>query len=162
MKKIISLITIIGFWGCSIASYAIELPALPAQQAGNHSPFKFFISSEPDTQTFDSWKVDSGYSYAVFDNLNVYVGARVDNASNINQSGFLSGVSYQISPRFSVKSTLHAYSYTGQETREESKDAAISAEVSSRMKLTENLDVHATVDYQQWQQGVEFGLGFRF
>ncbi|EEY44804.1 hypothetical protein VMA_002876 [Vibrio mimicus VM223] len=42
------------------------------------------------------------------------------------------------------------------------KESAISAELTSRLKLKENLDLHATLDYQEWQQGVEFGIGFRF
>ncbi len=160
MKKIISscLISLVCL-GLSTNALAAFLPELPAHQTTPSSPFKFFISSEQDVQTFDSWKIDSGYSYSLFDNVDIYVGARVDNTSSENQSGFLSGVSYQISPRFSVKSTLHTSSYSNVE---EGKDTLISAEVSSRMILTENLDVHATLDYQEWQQGVEVGLGFRF
>ncbi|MGI1896695.1 ribonuclease regulator, partial [Vibrio campbellii] len=40
--------------------------------------------------------------------------------------------------------------------------SSLAAEVSSRVKITENLDLHATLDYQDWQQGFEVGLGFRF
>ncbi len=164
MKKIIrlcfTLVAIFGvIFGFSHAAYAVSLPELPSHQALLTSPFKFFISSEQDVQDFDSWKIDSGYSYSLFENVDIYVGARMDRNSADNQSGFLSGVSYQISPRFSVKSTLHSYSGNG---LEEGKESSISAEVSSRMRLTENLDVHATLDYQEWQQGVEVGLGFRF
>ncbi|MDW1838575.1 ribonuclease regulator, partial [Vibrio sp. Vb0718] len=28
--------------------------------------------------------------------------------------------------------------------------------------ITDKLDIHATLDYQDWQQGFEVGLGFRF
>ncbi len=160
MKKIIRA-SLLSFFilGVNAKAFATFLPTLPAHQATSSSPLKFFISSEQDLQTFDSWKIDSGYSYSLLDNLDIYIGARVDKTSAENQSGFLSGVSYQISPRFSVKSTLHTSSY---ESVEQGKDSSISAEVSSRMRLTENLDVHATLGYQEWQQGVEVGLGFRF
>ncbi|MDF4701671.1 ribonuclease regulator, partial [Vibrio parahaemolyticus] len=32
----------------------------------------------------------------------------------------------------------------------------------SRVKITDNLDLHATLDYQDLQPGFEVGLGFRF
>ncbi|NVD07469.1 hypothetical protein FCU94_11215 [Vibrio sp. JPW-9-11-11] len=138
--------------------FAAELPPLPAQQ--ERSPHKLFMFSESDQQDFDSWKIDGGYSYNLFDNLDLYVGARVNNSNNrINETGFLSGVSYQFTPRFSVKSTLHSYS---SEHKVDGKEASMAAEVSSRVKLTDNLDIHATLDYQEWQQGLEVGLGFRF
>jgi hypothetical protein len=54
---------------------------------------------------------------------------------------------------------LHSSS---EESVEDGKEKSLSAEVSSRLKLTENLDIHATLDYQEWQKGVEVGLGFRF
>ncbi|MEL7292145.1 MAG: hypothetical protein AAGJ78_12505 [Pseudomonadota bacterium] len=138
--------------------FAAELPPLPSQQ--ERSPHKLFMLSESDQQDFDSWKIDGGYSYNVFDKLDLYIGARVNNSHNkINETGFLSGVSYQFTPRFSVKSTLHSYN---DESSNEGKDSSIAAEVSSRVKLTDNIDIHATLDYQEWQKGVEVGLGFRF
>ncbi len=137
---------------------ATELPPLPSQQST--SPHKLFISSVNDQQDFDTWKVDGGYSYNVFDKIDLYVGARLNNGDRINETGFLSGVSYQVTPRVSVASTLH--SYTNESLVIDKRESAISAEVSSRVRLTENLDLHATLDYQEWQQEVEFGLGFRF
>ena len=137
--------------------FATELPPLPSQQA--QSPHKIFLSSENDQRDFDSWKIDGGYSYNVFDKIDLYVGARLNNNDKINETGFLSGVSYQVTPRVSVQSMLHSSS---EDTLEDGKDTRLSAEVSSRLKLTENLDIHATLDYQEWQKGVEVGLGFRF
>ncbi|MCW8332220.1 hypothetical protein J4N42_11495 [Vibrio sp. SCSIO 43135] len=134
---------------------AADLPVLPQHQAS--SPHKLFVSTEKDSSGFDTWKIDSGYAYNVFDKIDLYVGTRIDNARE-GESGFLSGVNYQVTERISVKSTLHSYSTVIEEERTDK----ISAEVSSRLKLTENLDLHATLDYQEWQQGVEFGLGFRF
>lgn len=153
MKIILSLSVLL----CACSSFAAELPALPAQQ--NTSPHKIFLSSENDHNDFDSWKIDGGYSYNIFSKVDLYVGARLNNNDKINETGFLSGVSYQVTPRFSVQSTLHSYN---DETVSEGKDSTIAAEVSSRMKLTENLDIHATLDYQEWQKGIEVGLGFRF
>ncbi|NOI78098.1 hypothetical protein F0224_20725 [Vibrio coralliilyticus] len=153
MKKTLSLL--LTLVACS--SVATELPALPSQQKA--SPHKLFLSSETDQHDFDTWKIDGGYSYNVFDNIDLYVGARVNQGSNTNESGFLSGVSYQITPRVSVKSTLHSFN---EENTAEGTDKVIAAEVSSRMRLTENLDLHATLEHQEWQQELEVGIGFRF
>lgn len=153
MKIILSLSALL----CACPLFATELPPLPSQQST--SPHKIFLSTENDQYDFDSWKIDGGYSYNLFDKVDLYVGARLNNSDKINETGFLSGVSYQLTPRVSVQSTLHSYS---DETLSEGKESSIAAEVSSRMKLTDNLDVHATLDYQEWQKGVEVGLGFRF
>jgi hypothetical protein len=97
--------------------------------------------------------------YNVFRDVDLYVGARVNSSLNGGENGFLSGVSYKISDRFSVKSTL----YTANKNSEDNKRSEVmAAELSSRLHLTENLDLHATLDYQEWQQGIELGLGFRF
>lgn len=141
------------------SSLAVELPALPSQH--NQSPHNFFMSSGSKSSTadsFDVWNIDSGYSYSVFDSLDVYIGARLNNSELSNDSGFLSGVNYQVSDRISVKSTLRGYQY--EENNE--TQGGMAAEISSRMRLTENLDVHATFDFEKVQQGVEVGLGFRF
>lgn len=153
MKIILSLSALA--FACPLL--ATELPPLPSQQ--HTSPHKIFISSESDQRDFDSWKVDGGYSYNVFDNIDLYVGARLNNSDKINETGFLNSVSYQVTPRVSVQSMLHSSS---EESVEDGKEKSLSAEVSSRLKLTENLDIHATLDYQEWQKGVEVGLGFRF
>lgn len=153
MKTIFSLSVLL----CACSSFAADLPVLPSQQ--NVSPHKLFISSTNDNNDFDSWKIDGGYSYNIFSKVDLYVGARLNNSERANETGFLSGVSYQLTPRFSVKSTLHSYS---DDTLNDGKESTIAAEVSSHMKLTENLDIHATLDYQEWQKGIEVGLGFRF
>mgnify|MGYP006234271089 CR=1 FL=1 len=73
----------------------------------------------------------------------------------------MSGISYHLNNRVTVKSTVRSYkNETIEGVREE--DTILAAEVSSRVKITENLDLHATLDYQEWQQGFELGLGFRF
>ncbi|MGF1752463.1 ribonuclease regulator [Vibrio makurazakiensis] len=137
---------------------ANTLPELPSHT--KPSAHKFFVSSQsaPSEDSFDIWKVDGGYSYNVFKSVDLYVGARVDNSIQGNDNGFLSGVSYQVSDKISVKSTLHTY------VNDEDNDnsSTVAAEVSSQMQLTDNLNIHATLDYEEWQQGIEFGLGFRF
>ncbi|EKO3964102.1 hypothetical protein KW536_05185 [Vibrio fluvialis] len=153
MKQILGMCCLcIGF-----AANAVELPALPSAQ--NRSSHSVFLYSEPGSQGFDSWIVDGGYMYNVFRDVDLYVGARVNSSLNGGENGFLSGVSYKISDRFSVKSTL----YTANKNVEDNKRSEVmAAELSSRLHLTENLDLHATLDYQEWQQGIELGLGFRF
>lgn len=142
---------------CAWPLFATELPPLPSQQ--QTSPHKLFLSTENNHYDFDSWKIDGGYSYALFDRVDLYVGARLNNNDKINETGFLSGVSVQLTPRVSLQSSVHSYR---NDNIVDGKESSVAAEVSSRMKLTENLDVHATLDYQEWQKGLEVGLGFRF
>ncbi|MGF1910545.1 ribonuclease regulator [Vibrio kasasachensis] len=150
MTKLISLV--LTLVSCGVC--AADLPTLPSQQS--NSPHRLFISSENNQRSFDSWTIDSGYSYSLFKKVDIYVGTRLDDNK---EGGFLSGLSYQVSPRVSVKSSLHSYS---NDDAPEGQESGISAEVSSRVHLTEHLDLHATLDYQEWQQGFEVGIGFRF
>lgn len=156
MKKWIFLLLFV-VPGISVAS---DLPPLPGNTSS--SPHKLFISSENyQTDSFDVWNIDGGYAYELFDSVDLYVGARVNNSPTQNQSGFLSGISYHLNDRVTVKSTVRSYKgETTEGIREE--DSSLAAEVSSRVKITENLDLHATLDYQDLQQGFEVGLGFRF
>lgn len=72
---------------------ANELPPLPGKTSP--SPHKLFISSDSyQSDSFDVWNIDTGYAYELFDSVDVYVGARVNNSPTKNQSGFLSGISY--------------------------------------------------------------------
>ncbi|MBW3697098.1 ribonuclease regulator [Vibrio sp. T187] len=153
MRKLLFLLSLV----VPAISHATSLPELPSQS--NEPVHKFFLSSQsPSSENFDIWKIDGGYSYNVFKSIDLYVGARVNNSTLGNENGFLSGVSYQISDKISLNSTFHTYV---NEVNDE-KESGVGAEVSSRMKLSENLDIHATLDYEEWQQGIEVGLGFRF
>ncbi|KQB01770.1 hypothetical protein XV91_05350 [Vibrio metoecus] len=136
--------------------WAETLPALPSENTP--SAHKLFFASDNSSQHFDSWTIDSGYAYNVFEDIDLYVGARINNNKQ-GENGWLSGIRYQFTERLSFKSTLLS---TANPDKTKSKEAALSAELSSRLKLSENLDLHATLDYQEWQQGVEFGIGFRF
>jgi hypothetical protein len=143
-------------------SMANTLPSLPGKN--ETSPHKLFISSDSfqSEDSFDVWNIDGGYAYEVFDSVDLYVGARVNNSPKQNQSGFLSGISYQFNDRVILKSTVRSYKSDNTAGNNKTDDTNLAAEVSSRVKITDNLDIHATLDYQDWQQGFEVGLGFRF
>ncbi|HCE1930779.1 TPA: ribonuclease regulator [Vibrio parahaemolyticus] len=141
-------------------SFANDLP--PLRGKTSTSPHKLFISSESyQTDSFDVWNIDGGYAYELFDSVDLYVGARVNNSPTQNQSGFLSGISYHFNDRVTVKSTVRSYK-SENSNGIQTEDSSLAAELSSRVKITDKLDIHATLDYQDWQQGFEVGLGFRF
>ncbi len=157
MKKSILLMSLIVM---PAHSFAENLPFLNTEQPSSHG---WFISSQsqPNTQ-FDTWQIDSGYSYHLFDSVDLYVGASIINSESPVHNGFLSGVNYSFNDSFSVNSSLRATKIY-EEGNPSAKDNLISAEISSRLKLSENLDIHATLDYETLQKGeVEIGLGFRF
>ncbi len=133
----------------------------PVSQSASASPHKLFISGDNQlNDNFDVWSIDSGYAYEVIDSVDLYIGARLNNSSTNNQSGLLSGVRYHFNERITLNSSLRTYRG---ETIENPKDEnSLAAELSSRVKLSEHLDIHARLDYQQQQQGFEVGLGFRF
>ncbi|PJC86258.1 ribonuclease regulator [Vibrio sp. HA2012] len=142
---------------CSSLS-AAELPSLTPMKS---SPHKLFISSQPLSygNEFDLWTVDGGYAYTLFDSVDLYIGARLDNSETASQNGFLSGVSYRFNDKISVDSMLRSMQ---EKQANGEKESIISAEVTSRVELSDHLHLHATLDYEEWQQGIELGLGFRF
>jgi hypothetical protein len=158
MKVMIACLTLC----CALLSRAsaAELPALPLPSTAP-SPHKLFLASHPsqNAEEFDLWKVEGGYAYTLFDSVDLYVGARLDNSELNNQNGFLSGVSYRFSDKVSLDSTL---SSTRERQENGKRENVLSAEVTSRVQLSDHLHLHATLDYEEWQQGVELGLGFRF
>ncbi|MCF8779786.1 ribonuclease regulator [Vibrio sp. IRLE0018] len=134
---------------------------LPALNPTKSSPHKLFLTSESQAEdSFDVWNIDGGYAYQLFDSFDLYVGARVNNSQNTSQNGFLSGISYQVTDRVMVKSTIRSFKNTLENKSDQNSNFA--AEVTSRVKINEQIDLHATLDFQEWQQGIEFGLGFRF
>lgn len=82
------------------------LPALPSES--NASPHKLFIASDNSSQSFDSWTIDGGYAYNLFNDIDLYVGARIHNRLDNGAQGWLSGIGYQFTERLSFKSTLIA------------------------------------------------------
>lgn len=157
MMKVLLCLLVLVLPAISLAN---TLPPLLGKTAP--SPHKLFISSENyQNDSFDVWNIDGGYAYELLDSVDLYVGARVNNSPTQNQSGFLSGISYQYNDRVTLKSTVRSYKAESADGIKED-DSSLAAEVSSRVKITDNLDIHATLDYQDWQQGFEVGLGFRF
>ncbi|MDP2573885.1 ribonuclease regulator [Vibrio sp. vnigr-6D03] len=157
MKKLFLVMSLLAI---PATSFAESLPLLNPEKPSSHS---WFISSQsqPNTQ-FDSWQIDSGYSYNLFDSVDLYVGASITNSESPRYNGFLSGVNYTFNESFSVNSSLRA-SKSYEDNSSNPQEKLISAELSSRLKLSENLDIHATLDYEELQKGgVEVGLGFRF
>ncbi len=147
----------------TFSTQAEQLPSLLSERS--KSPHQLFLTSEQSSQSVDSWSIniDGGYAYNLFSNIDIYVGARIRQSDQLgknqmNENGFLSGVSYQVTEKVSVTSMLHSYSSEDNNDRSNT----VGAELSSRLQLTEDLDLHATLDYREWQQGVEMGLGFRF
>ncbi|PWI35332.1 ribonuclease regulator [Vibrio albus] len=155
------IIACLAFCCASLSTaFAAELSAFPIPTE-KPSPHKLFLSSHPyqTSETFDLWKVEGGYSYTLFDSVDLYVGAHLDNSYQNNEKGFLSGVSYRFNDKISVDSTLRS---SREELNNGEKENVLSAEVTSRVQLSNHLHLHATLDYEEWQQGIELGLGFRF
>ncbi len=161
MRVIISI-------ACLLIAFSIQaeqLPPLPSEQTG--SPHSLFLTSghDADSSEFSGINIDGGYSYNLFSDIDFYVGARIKQSDSQGkelrqESGLLSGVSYQVTEKVILRSMVH--SYYNQESDQESGARTVAAEISSRLQLTDDLDLHATLDYREWQQGVEVGLGFRF
>lgn len=156
MKTIVS-------WLPLFLCFSLSAAELPQLRTDRVTPtHKLFVESENHTQDADSFKIDSGYSYTLFNKVDLYVGARIENSTSAEESrmidGLLSGLNYQLSEKISLQSTLRSHN----KTDDPDGTTSMSAEFSSRMQLTDNLDMHATLDYQQLRQGVEVGIGFRF
>lgn len=124
------------------------------------SPHKWFLSSQsvPNDQ-FDLWQVDSGYSYSVIDSVELYVGARLRSnelETKSNQS-LLSGIKYNFNDRLSLQSAIHTSN-----AEAETQKSTTSVELSSQLQLSEQIDLRATMDYEELQQVYQIGIGFRF
>ncbi|MGL6258376.1 hypothetical protein [Vibrio sp. WXL103] len=154
MRKFMPLLCIVTVC-VSTGVSASNLPQLPNQKAV--SSHKLFVSSYTSASAYQTMSIDSGYAYSVFDNFDVYIGARLHDGDN----SLLSGVGYSVTERLSIHGTLHTFKDYEQIDDDEA-ETTLSAELTSRLRLNENLDIHATLDYQDLQGGVEFGLGFRF
>ncbi len=151
---------------CLLATFSTQAELLPSLSSEpSNSRHQLFFTSVQSSQSADSRSIniDGGYSYSLFSNIDIYVGARIKQSDELgtsrqSENGFLSGISYQVTERVQVKSVLHSYYNENGNDRYNN----VGAELSSRLQLTEDLDLHATLDYREWQQGVEMGIGFRF
>ena len=92
MKRLFILLAFAMPVICSANSLPLlsGLPLLPSQI--DRSSHKFFISTQnASSESFDTWKIDSGYSYSLFADVVLYVGTRINSDSLKYESGFLSG-----------------------------------------------------------------------
>ncbi len=149
------------------SAHSEQLPTLPSMQ--KDSPHRLFLTSEQinskqNRDEFGGWdiNIDGGYAYAIFNDIDVYVGARINQSysgnNSVRENGLLSGVSYQLTEKVTLSSSVQSYF----SDKNSERTSNIGAELSSRLQLSDDLDLHATLGYQEWQQGVEVGLGFRF
>ncbi|ORT48353.1 hypothetical protein ST37_19320 [Vibrio sp. qd031] len=147
---------ILSFIACAVAFPIFASPTLPNIEE-SESKHKVFMNSKSQTnEGFDVWQIDSGYAYNLFDSFDLYVGTRIKNTDSEADRGFLSGVSYQFNHKISVNSTL----YTGDTAVIE--EPSFNAEVSGNFEMSNGLNLHATLDYDEWQQGITVGLGYNF
>ncbi len=142
----------------TFSSFAIASPF----SNSNHK-HRLFVSSQNTIQHgFDVWQIDSGYAYSIFDSVDLYVGTRVKNDNNNDhvQQGFLSGIQYQLND----KVTLHSRLYSEENTLPtgDGNGHTLNAELSGKYHFDDTINLHATLDYDEWQQGMAVGLGFNF
>ncbi|CAM2825056.1 hypothetical protein [Vibrio rarus] len=126
----------------------------------SHSPHRFFMSADSSLgETFDEWKMDTGYAYSVLENIDLYIATRISNSSEEQGSrGFLSGVNYKFNHKISLNSAI----YASPDFKAESLTNSVGAEVSGKYMLTDSLNLKATIDYEDWQSAIEVKLGFSF
>jgi hypothetical protein len=155
MKRILSII--VPALACGMTLPALAAQTLPSLDDQDPKHKVFMNSKNQANEGFDVWQIDSGYAYNLFDSFDLYVGTRIKNKSDDADRGFLSGVSYQFNDKITVNSTL----YKGEGNAIEN-DPSFNAEVSGSYEVTNGLNLHATLDYDEWQQGITVGLGYNF
>ncbi|EAR57074.1 hypothetical protein SKA34_18369 [Photobacterium sp. SKA34] len=117
----------------------------------------WFLSSQPrHQQAFDVWQIDSGYAYTITKNTQLYLSTQLTSGTVIQRGsrGIASGVKYNLTPKVSLQSEINTAS-----TNENTK---LGIEVSSQYDVSDQLNLRATVDYEELEQVIEFGLGFNF
>ncbi|GAD80705.1 hypothetical protein [Vibrio ezurae] len=131
-----------------------------AYSLNNDTPHRFFMSAISGSgEQFDEWKVDTGYAYSVFENVDLYVATRISSSTDTHSSrGFLSGVNYHYSNKLSLNSAI----YASPDVDAISIRDYMGAELSGKYMLTESLNLKATLDYEEWQSAIEVKLGFSF
>ncbi|OAN14128.1 hypothetical protein A3K86_11100 [Photobacterium jeanii] len=122
------------------------------------APSGWFMSSQSkNADQFDLWQIDSGYAYSLNNDIELYLSTRLT-SGNDNQSasrGMLSGVNYKLTPKMSLRSAVTTEKRVDQ-------DATMGLEVSSQYQVTDKVNLHATIDYEDLEQIYQFGIGFRF
>ncbi|MDP5254574.1 MULTISPECIES: hypothetical protein [unclassified Vibrio] len=146
----------IDFWPFS----ALKPPVLSTTSTSTAQQ-KLYIHGNL-VEEFDEWRIDTGYRYPILDNVDFVFATRLEHSQNRGAQGLLSGVRYQLTPALSIDSVLHRQWQAHDSVNDTEKTQLLSAELSSRYQLTETLDLHATYDYQNIEQAIAVGIGFRF
>ncbi|PSV26027.1 MULTISPECIES: hypothetical protein [unclassified Photobacterium] len=117
----------------------------------------WFLSSQSrHQQAFDVWQIDSGYAYTITKNTQLYLSTQLTSGTVTQRGsrGIASGVKYNLTPKVSLQSEINTAT-----TKENTK---LGIEVSSQYDVSDQLNLRATVDYEELEQVIEFGLGFSF
>lgn len=147
----------------TVALLVVAFPSTAAEKGlldllgSDSSSSGWFMSSQSrSAEQFDVWQIDSGYAYAVSDNTELYLSTRLKTGNDTLAAsrGMLSGVKYNLSPKLSLQSALRT------ETIEQ--ETVLGVELSSQYEVTEQVNLHATVDYESLEQIYQLGIGFRF
>ncbi|WP_413112999.1 hypothetical protein [Thaumasiovibrio sp. DFM-14] len=142
-------------------TYCYAAPSINEKQSDDSG---FYLSSSTTKKhNFDMWQLNSGYSYSVSSNLQLYLSTSIT-AGNEHlepERGIASGIKYGFTPRFSIESALTTSLNSPTETPSK-QTAPLGFEVSSRYRLTELVDVHATLDIEQIESQYVLGIGYRF
>ncbi|WP_087022118.1 hypothetical protein [Thaumasiovibrio subtropicus] len=158
--KILASLAAISLILCAPAVYA------EADPATNTSSGWYVSSQSVKKHNFDVWQLNSGYSYSVAPNLQLYLSTSLYSGNETVEPtrGLTSGIKYGITPRVSIESAVTtSLSSTPEDIQNDEKVASpVSFEVSSRFHITENVNVHATYDYESVEQQYILGIGYRF
>lgn len=117
----------------------------------------WFLSSQSrHQQHFDVWQIDSGYAYSITENTQLYLSTQLISGTEQQavSQGIKSGIKYTITPKISVQSAIT--------TAIQNKDTKLGVELSSQYDVSEQINLRATVDYEELEQIIELGLGFNF
>ncbi len=146
---------------CATAVYA-EPETPPTTENG------WYLSSQSVRKhSFDVWQLNSGYSYSVSNNLQLYLSTSLYSGNEVIEPtrGVTSGIKYGLTPRISIESAVTTALTSQPEestSSEEKSPSPVSFEVSSRYHITDKVNVHATYDYEDVEQQYILGIGYRF
>ncbi|MGF1681133.1 hypothetical protein [Photobacterium minamisatsumaniensis] len=146
----------------TVALLVVALPTTAAEKGlfnilDDSDASGWFMSSQSKgAEQFDLWQIDSGYTYSLSNNTELYLSTRLKSGNDQHSPsrGLLSGVKYNLSRKLSLNSAVTS------ETHE--KETVMGVELSSQYEVTERLNLHATMDYEALEQIYQLGIGFKF
>ncbi|MCD9522040.1 hypothetical protein GLP14_04215 [Photobacterium carnosum] len=157
IKYYISIVGVLMFLAMPItASAATPIETNLTYNGGKKLTSGWFLSSQSRQQRFDIWQIDSGYTYSVTDNTQLYVSTHLTTSTNAQpaSSGLTSGIKYSVSPRISINSAITSDTVNNH--------TSLGLELSSQYDVSQKVNVRATVDYAELEKIIELGLGFSF